>query len=230
MLAPDPTGRLKLLALGFDAREAIGYHVFTASVLRHASAPVAITALASRGMPMGSNEFTYSRFLVPWLHGTGHAIYMDGDMLVRGDIAELWNLRRHDLGVQVVKHEYRTTTPTKYLGAPNEDYPCKNWSSVILWNCGFMKNRRLTPQFVAKQTGAFLHRFQWLDPDRVGTLPREWNHLVGEYPPDGESKLLHFTLGTPCFGGEYAQQEGAGEWFRTWQNASAPLGGPATTG
>jgi hypothetical protein len=24
----------------------------------------------------------------------------------------------------------------KYLGNKNEDYPRKNWSSLILWNCG----------------------------------------------------------------------------------------------
>ena len=223
--------------IGFDSREASAYHVCCQSIIERATVPVAFHPLAlnllqgyTETHQDGSNAFIYSRFLVPWLQGTGHAIYLDGDMLVRGDVAELWALRRFDQGVQVVKHkDYETKAPLKYLGAKNENYPYKNWSSVMLWNAGFQKNRRLTPQFIAKQSGRYLHRFEWLDDDRVGELPATWNHLVAEYEPS-DAKLYHFTLGAPCFGGEYAQQEGAWEWQRTLQNALAPLGGPATTG
>jgi hypothetical protein len=41
----------------------------------------------------------------------------------------------------------------KYLGAKNEDYPRKNWSSVVVWNCGYFHNQILYPDFVAQQTG-----------------------------------------------------------------------------
>ena len=186
--------------IGFDPREAAAYHVCCQSIIEHATVPVAFHPLAlnllqgyTEEHADGSNAFIYSRFLVPWLQGTGHAIYLDGDMLVRGDIAELWEMRRHDQGVQVVKHDYETKAPVKYLGSKNENYPCKNWSSVMLWNCGFLKNRRLTPQFVSKATGRYLHRFEWLDDDRVGELPATWNHLCGEYDrnPNSEAVSLH---------------------------------------
>jgi hypothetical protein len=87
----------------------------------------------------------------------------------------------------------------KYLGSPNEDYPRKNWSSVILWNCNAIRNRQLDPEFVQKSTGAFLHRFSWIDDSRLGELPPEWNWLPDEYGPNPDAKLLHYTLGTPCF-------------------------------
>ena len=101
----------------------------------------------------------------------------------------------------------------KYLGAKNEDYPRKNWSSVILWNCNSHPNRRLTPDFVQQATGAELHRFTWIDDDRIGELPPEWNWLPDEYGPNLDAKLLHYTLGTPCFH-EFADTPQGNEWHR----------------
>jgi lipopolysaccharide biosynthesis glycosyltransferase len=162
----------------------------------------------------GSNHFIYTRFLVPYLMGfSGSAIFIDGDMIVRGDIVELWNMRDVYKDVQVVKHDYKTRMPVKYLGSPNEDYPRKNWSSVILWNCSSFPNRRLTPEFIQRSTGSELHRFSWLDDERVGELPREWNWLPDEYGPNPAAKLLHYTLGTPCFH-EFADTPQGSEWHR----------------
>jgi lipopolysaccharide biosynthesis glycosyltransferase len=144
---------------------------------------------------------------------TGSAIFIDGDMIVRGDIAELWDLRDVYKDVQVVKHDYKTRMPVKYLGAKNEDYPRKNWSSVILWNCNSFPNRRLTPEFIQRSTGSELHRFSWIDDERVGELPPEWNWLPDEYGPNPAAKLLHYTLGTPCFH-EFADTPQGSEWHR----------------
>ena len=158
----------------------------------------------------GSNAFIYSRFLVPYLCSfKGHAIYLDGDMVVKADIAELWAMRDHLKAVQVVKHDYRTKHPVKYFGAKNEDYPRKNWSSVMLWNCAHYANRKLGPEYVAGNTGAHLHRFQWLPDERIGSIPLEWNWLVGEYADNPQAKLLHYTLGTPCIEGFH----NAPEWY-----------------
>jgi lipopolysaccharide biosynthesis glycosyltransferase len=162
----------------------------------------------------GSNHFIYTRFLVPHLQEyTGWAIFIDGDMIVRGDISELWELRNPYMDVQVVKHDYKTKMPVKYLGAKNEDYPRKNWSSVILWNCNSFPNRRLTPEFIQKSTGSELHRFSWIDDERVGELPPEWNWLPDEYGVNKDAKLLHYTLGTPCFQ-EFADTPQGDEWHR----------------
>jgi hypothetical protein len=144
----------------------------------------------------------------------GWAIFIDGDMIVRGDIAELWNLRDYRKDALVVKHDYKTRQTEKYLGNANEDYPRKNWSSVILWNCNALRNRELTPEFVQKATGAELHRFSWIADERLGELPAEWNWLDVEYEYNPLAKLVHYTLGTPCFH-EFADQgDFSDEWHK----------------
>ena len=207
--------------VGYDPREAIAYHTCVNSIIRHASQPVAIIPIAlnlfqdyKETHTDGSNHFIYTRFLVPHLMGfKGWAIFIDGDMIIRGDIVELWNLREVDKDVMVVKHDYQTCMPVKYLGAKNENYPRKNWSSVILWNCNSFPNRQLTPEFVQTSSGSFLHRFAWLDDNRIGDLPPEWNWLPDEYGPNLNAKLLHYTLGTPCFQ-EFADTPQGNEWHR----------------
>jgi lipopolysaccharide biosynthesis glycosyltransferase len=207
--------------VGYDPREAIAYHTCVNSIIRHATQPVAIHPVAlnlfkdySETHTDGSNHFIYTRFLVPHLmNWQGWAIFIDGDMIVRDDITKLWDLREMDKDVMVVKHDYKTCMPVKYLGSKNEDYPRKNWSSVILWNCSSFPNRRLTPEFVQRSTGSELHRFSWIEDDRIGELPPEWNWLPDEYGVNPEAKLLHYTLGTPCFQ-EFADTPQGNEWHR----------------
>lgn len=188
---------------GFDKREAIGYHTFVQSILENTSADVAITPL--RGLQSdGSNAFTYKRFHLPEMCDfDGWAIFADAsDMLCVGDISELWALRDESKAVQVVKHNYQTKHPRKYIGTPmetdNADYPRKNWSSLILWNCGHhdhFDHRRELAGF----DGAYLHRFRWLDDELIGDLPFSWNWLADEYGENIEANLLHWTAGQPGF-------------------------------
>lgn len=207
--------------IGYDPREAVVYHVCSNSIIRQASQPVSLNPLALINLRFyverhtdGSNHFIYSRFLVPHLMGyRGWAIFMDGDMLLREDIAKLWDLRDSTKAVMVVKHDYQTRMTKKYLGSKNENYPRKNWSSVVLWNCGHSANLILTPEFVQYATGAQLHRFTWLDDEDVGELPIEWNWLPDEFGPNENAKLLHFTLGAPCFH-EFASAPMANEWHK----------------
>ena len=141
--------------------------------MRTASVPVQFIPLHSPllgnfdGQQDGTNAFIYSRFLVPYLMNyQGWAIYMDSDMLFREDIAKLWHRRDDRTAVMVVQHDYETTQTVKFKGtpleSPNGDYPRKNWSSLILWNCGHPRNKILTKQFVAEAGGRVLHRFSWL--------------------------------------------------------------------
>ena len=207
--------------IGYDPREAIAFHVCANSIIRHSSQPVQIIPVAlnlfreyTETHTDGSNHFIYTRFLVPYMmEWKGHAIFIDGDMIVRDDIAKLWDMRDYSKDVQVVKHDYKTCMPIKYLGSKNEDYPRKNWSSVILWNCNSYPNRKLTPDYVMKATGAELHRFTWCTDDRIGELPPEWNWLPDEYGANPDAKLLHYTLGTPCFH-EFADTPQGSEWHR----------------
>ena len=205
--------------IGYDPREAVAYHVCANSIIRNASRPVSIIPLAlnlftdyTETHTDGSNQFIYSRFLVPHLMDyTGHAIFIDGDMIVRSDIAELWDWRQNHYDVQVVKHNYETCMKEKYLGSKNENYPRKNWSSVIIWNCESTANKRLTPEFVQRSTGAELHRFTWIRDEQIGDLPAEWNWLPDEYGPNCNADLLHYTLGAPCFH-DFATTPMADDW------------------
>jgi len=207
--------------IGYDHREAIAYHVCANSIIRHSSKPVSLTPLALQNMQDyeekhtdGSNQFIYSRFLVPHLmEYKGWAIFMDGDMLLRDDIEKLWALRDESKAVMVVKHDYKTKMTEKYLGSKNENYPRKNWSSVILWNCGHPANSVVTPEFIQTATGAQVHRFTWLDDSLIGNLPIEWNWLPDEFGANQEAKLLHYTLGTPSFH-DFATTPMGDEWHR----------------
>lgn len=201
---------------GYDPREREGFNVFVRSLIERSRDPISVTALTGHQRD-GTNAFTYSRFLVPYLcNYQGRAIWVDGsDMLLRADISKL--VEHFELGraVSVVKHEYKTRHPRKYVGtemeAENSDYEKKNWSSVILWDCRHSANEVLTPEYIEKSSGAHLHRFEWLRPERIGSLPIEWNWLVDEYGPNDEAKLLHWTAGIPWFE-RYRNAPHAEEW------------------
>ncbi len=205
--------------VGFDQREAIAYHVFCQSLIEKSSELLQITPLALSNLSNyrevhtdGSNAFIYSRFLVPYLNNfKGWAIFVDGDMVIQSDITELWNLRDSTKAIQVVKHDYKTKANIKYLGNRNQDYPRKNWSSVILWNCEHPSNRILTPELIQSKDGAYLHRFSWIDNEDVGELESCWNWLASEFSPNPNAKIIHYTLGTPCFK-DYKKSEMADHW------------------
>ena len=208
------------LFVGFDPREAVAYHVFCSSIIQNTSVPVQISPLVLSQLQEfnemhddRSNDFVYSRFLTPYLTDfKGWAIFADGDMICQGDLKELIDMADPSKAVMVVKHDYQTKATQKYLGNINENYPRKNWSSVILWNCDHPKHKILTPDFVSKQTGKFLHRFSWLDDQDIGELPLEWNWLASEYKVNREAKLIHYTLGTPCFK-DYKNSDMADIWY-----------------
>lgn len=206
------------LFCGYDAREAIGFHVFVHSVIEHASQPVEIIPLAARGMPEGSNAFTYSRFLVPYLCGfKGHAIFMDAsDMLMLADVAELDALFDPQYAVQCVQHPaYRTRHPIKYRGTsmqcPNRDYARKNWASVMIMNCEHPDWRGMGPGFVEAGSVTML-QFAGVT-QRIGSLPDRWNRLVDEGQPVDGAAVLHYTAGLPSFP-MYRDTPGADEWLR----------------
>jgi hypothetical protein len=206
------------ICIGYDPAETVAYHVLCHSILSRSSQPVRFIPINkanipefNRGMEDGSTQFSFSRFLTPFLCGyQGQAIFMDCDMLVLCDIAEILDECSLAVDVSVVQHDYEPKTKTKFLGATQHVYPKKNWSSVMVFNNYMQSCRRLTPEIVNKQSGKFLHQFEWTD--RVGSLPVEWNHLVGECSPNPKAKIVHFTLGTPCFHG-FEDQEFSQEWF-----------------
>lgn len=209
------------IVIGYDESEAVAYHVLSHSIMTRASAPVSITPLVRPSLPgftrtrgpLESTDFSISRFLTPSLCDyKGWALYLDCDMVCLTDVHKLlWEVvRQPGKSVYVAKHDYTPSTDSKMLGQKQTAYPRKNWSSVILFDCA--KCRALTTEYVNTASGLDLHRFTWLKDDEIGELPRSWNHLVGEYPPDPLANILHYTLGTPCWK-QWANQPQADVWW-----------------
>jgi len=160
-----------------------------------------------------STEFSLTRFLVPALSQYGGwSLFIDCDMLCRTDIAELaaYTQAAGDKAVLVCKHDYVPKTERKFLGQIQTKYPRKNWSSLMLFNNA--RCRALTPGYVNAASGLELHRFAWTEDALIGSLPLEWNWLVGEYPYRADAKIVHYTLGGPYFD-DYKDCDYAAEWF-----------------
>ena len=211
------------IVVGFDQREAIAYHTFCQSILETSTIPIQFIPLAINSLYFynenhndGSNNFIYSRFLTPYICDfKGFAVYADGDMICNADISELAGLFDTSKAVQLVKHDYKTKRSIKYFGNENKNYPRKNWSSVVIFNCQHPRNKILTPQFIQEHDGAFLHRFQWLQDDEIGELDSTWNYLALEYKPRKDAKLIHYTLGTPCLV-DFKEAEMSDIWWKTY--------------
>ncbi len=210
------------VTIGYDPREAIAYSVLAHSIHAHATQPVSAAPLMLSQLkgvltrerhPLQSTDFSFSRFLTPWLSDySGWSLFMDCDMLMLDDIASLWALRDERYAVMVVKHDHVPKETKKFLGEPQTKYKKKNWSSVMLFNNA--RCRALTPDTVNTASGLELHQFKWLNDDAlIGALPSRWNHLVGYDAPRADAALVHYTLGGPYFS-DFANCEYAPEWRR----------------
>lgn len=187
--------------IGYDPRQPIAFQVAAHSVWQHATAPVSITRLDLRNLPItrrGLTEFTYSRFLVPYLSGfEGVSIFLDSDVLVRGDVAELlaYPLAYQNRKVFFVDSERKFERP-----------------SVMVFRNELCT--RLTPEYVEDKRNK-LFDFYWVDGNgdlgHTGNLPNAWNHLVGYDAPNPDAKLVHFTAGIPVWP-ETEHCEFADEW------------------
>ncbi len=161
--------------IGWDRREPEAYDVAEFSLKRRTSIPLAVMPikldeLRARSLyhrdqdPLASTEFTYSRFLTPALAGyRGWALFCDCDFLWLDDVAGLVEYTRVPKAVYCVQHDYRPTETTKMDGAAQTVYPRKNWSSLMLFNCDHPAARSLTPEVVNRESGAYLHRMQWVE-------------------------------------------------------------------
>lgn len=203
---------MKKAYVGYDPREDIAYQVCEHSLNTHSPTllvqPLRQADLRASGVyrrepdPLASTEFTYTRFLVPYLQEyRGWALFCDCDFVWLADARTLFDQADDRYAVMVVKHDYVPTNAVKMDNCRQTQYPRKNWSSMILWNCAHKSNRQLTPDMVNTQSAQFLHRFQWLQDDEIGSVDRTWNWLVGWYqePDDGEPRALHYTEGGPWF-------------------------------
>ncbi len=225
--------------IGWEPREAEAFFVCRGSLLKHLSQPIPVSGLVLAQLQCDglytrpvdrhsghlidvlsrrpdyngamSTEFAISRFFVPMLAKTGWALFMDCDMLVRRDIAEVFKLCDPSKAVMCVKHDYEPSNREKMDGQIQTPYYRKNWSSFLLWNVDHPANKRLTPEMLNSAIGKSLHAFSWLDDDEIGELPQEWNFLVGHSDPSIDPAVAHFTAGIPNMRG-YENSPFADEW------------------
>jgi lipopolysaccharide biosynthesis glycosyltransferase len=211
--------------VGYDQREHAAYEVCRHSLIRRSSLPVDCRPLTIDGLRRQgwysrehylvngqrfdfqdkkpfSTDFSFSRFLVPALENyQGWALFLDCDFLIRGDIAQLFEDADKDKAVLCVKHHHEPEEGLKMDGVLQTRYRRKNWSSLVLWNCGHPSNRRLTVENANTRPGAWLHAFEWLEEHEIGMLPADWNFLVGwdKLPYNEVPRGLHYTSGGPWF-------------------------------
>ena len=101
--------------VGYDTREDIAYQVCKHSILARSKdaevIPLKQQELRDAGWykrpvdKLASTEFTFTRFLIPELTNfKGWAVFMDSDMILTTDIAELFEQADDKYAVMCVQH------------------------------------------------------------------------------------------------------------------------------
>lgn len=212
--------------IGWDSREVDGYEVCAWSLQRRSAERLKIiplkrselqaSGLYDRTDPDASTEFSLTRFLVPHLSGyRGVSVYCDCDFLWLSDVTDLLKVLPQSCSVSCVQHNYVPTESVKMDGQRQTAYPRKNWSSLMVFNNSHEHCRRLTPDFVNKETASALHQFGWTDNSLLGSLPPVWNWLSGWAGNDLREtpRAVHFTLGGPWISG-WAPARGDEMWLQ----------------
>jgi hypothetical protein len=146
--------------------------------------------------PMAT-EFAITRFTVPFLKSKGWALFVDCDIICETDINELFAAADDKYALMCVQHSHESGPDTKMNGQIQTYYKRKNWSSVMLWNCGHPAHERLTKHDLNTWPGRELHAFKWLWDYEIGALHPRWNKLVGVQEISSDPGILHYTLGGP---------------------------------
>lgn len=227
--------------IGWDPREAAAFAVARSTCRRYLTRQIPIVGLVlddlkARGLyrrPMEvrpsaadrpvmwdiisdaaqSTEHANSRFLVPYLAREGWALFCDGDMLFRSNVARLFDSLDRKFAVYCVKHHFAPPEGVKMDGQTQQRYARKNWSSFVVFNASHPSNWCLTNSTDTANTlpGRDLHRFCWLNDDEIGEIGPEWNFLVGHTDPSIDPKCVHFTEGCPDMPG-YENVSYADDW------------------
>lgn len=217
----------KTVFIGFDPREAAAFAVARHSLLKHCSDPdikvygLVLQDLKDRGLfyrPQEkrdgviwdlisgapcATEFSVSRFLIRELAPPeGWALFMDSDMLIRGDIAEVFDLCDPSKAIMCVKHDHQPDGVLKMDGQVQTAYRRKNWSSFFALQTAHPANAALTVELANTAPGRDLHQFCWIEDDNlIGDLPEVWNWLAGHSSDLLDPRNVHHTEGSPCLPG-----------------------------
>lgn len=177
---------------------------------KHSSLPIEITWMKHSNDPESfwhgwssgtwATPFSGFRWGIPAAcNFEGQAIYMDSDMIILGDLAELWNIPWNDTAIVMGKGGWRFC--------------------VAKWNCSRAKD--VLPPIEQIKTTPTAH--QQLahglpqHPQLEQIFDRQWNNFDGENDPLEEIKILHYTDMSTQPHAKYAVprlfQQGLKHWF-----------------
>jgi hypothetical protein len=186
--------------VGTDETQIVAHRVLEYSIRKSASVPVEVTPMLGleHRMPRRPEDrprtgFSFNRFMIPELCGyRGRALYLDADMLVLGDVAELADMPFGPCKVLRTDPE----APTDEWGRYGTTYTDAG-AAVMLLDC-----ERLPWKIDDIVAGLDEGRYTYealmslealIDPDDVvSAIPPEWNAL--ERYESGRTKLLHYTV------------------------------------
>lgn len=185
--------------IGCDPSQEVAAAVLEHSIVSRCSRPVQVRLLppvTSRAPQDPRNhprtKFSFSRFLIPGLCDfRGKALYLDADMQVFGDIAELWRIPFDD------KKVLCTSQPVPDAWKDNPGFRPGRQMSVMLLDCERL-DWDVDRIIDGLDQGEFAYEDLMFDlcivpPDEIDDrLPPEWNHLE-RYEP-GATKLVHYTV------------------------------------
>lgn len=156
------------------------------SILKHATMSVDVTIMNTWTHPMPKDKrnwprtpFSFQRFMIPEkCNYQGHAIYMDSDMLVFGDVKDIWQAPMED-SVLCMR------------GSDTDKHRAQG--SVFKVDCSDIPQWKISSLVNALDKGAIT--YDWLVFDQWNMAPNGWNpnwNSLEEYIP-GQTKLLHYT-------------------------------------
>lgn len=207
--------------VGADRSQRLAVKVLEHSIKRHTQLPVEVCAMVDLPVRVPQDPlnwqrtgFSFSRFCIPELAGyEGKAIYLDADMLVFSDIAQLWNIPFDGAKVIIQEElpEARAQTNQK-KGAPAKRV---KQCAVMLLDCDRLSWK---VDEIVSSLDAGDYNYEKLmydlcileDSEIRYAIPFCWNSM--EYYQPEETALIHYTdMATQPW--VYAQNEYGHLWL-----------------
>jgi len=196
----DPLIEPMRVFCGLDESQIVAARVLEYSIRKHTSGPVRFFPMLDVPTPepkdpknRGRTGFSFSRFHIPKLAGySGRALYVDADMQVFSDLAELWEIPFDGASVMCTRQD-----------EPPAQWKDSSWFkpgrqlSVMLLDCARL-DWDIEDIIGGLDQGRYTYEQLMFDlclvqPDEINDeIPPEWNHL--EHHEPGKTKLLHYTV------------------------------------
>lgn len=186
--------------VGTDDSQLVATKVLEYSIRKHASGPVEFHGMTADRMPVPRERknrprtgFSFCRFTIPQRCGyRGRALYLDADMLVLTDIAELWRIPFLD---QTVLCTWQGEVPEAWRNNPS--FKTGRHFAVMLLDC---ERLHWDVRDVVRGLDEDRYSYQQLmydlcivAPDAIDhRIPTEWNSLEQWVP--GQTKNIHYTV------------------------------------